>query len=97
MLYFQIFDACTNTWKVVDERSHTDVQEKIFEQPREKIYIDDYTDITNIRNIHDHRENRTDITNIENVTNVYDKRTDITNFEDIRTDVTNLVSFFFLF
>lgn len=76
--HFQIYDANTNSWKIVDKHSHTDFVEKIVEHPRETILIDDITDITNIRNERLFDETRTDISNIKdinNVTNVINKHT----------------------
>jgi hypothetical protein len=51
-LYFQIFDAATNKWKLIDEKQHTDVYEKIIEHPVEDdlLYRRNITDETNIIN-----------------------------------------------
>ena len=49
----QIFDASTNKWKLVDEKQHTDVYERIVENPIEDdtpIYRRNITDETNIIN-----------------------------------------------
>ncbi len=73
--HFQIYDANTNSWKIVDKHSHTDFVEKIIEHPRETILIDDITDITNIRNERHFDETRTDISNIKDINNI----TNITN------------------
>lgn len=70
ILPFQIFDASTNTWKIVNERSHTDFVEKIIETPRETIIIDDITDITKIKSINDRTERTTDITDITDINRV---------------------------
>lgn len=91
----QIFDASTNTWKVVDERSHTDFVEKIVEAPRETVIIDDITDITKIKNINDRTEKTTDIidiTNISNKINVEDNRITTTDIENLTTNIESLVS-----
>lgn len=69
-LYSQIYDASTNTWKIVNERSHTDFVEKIVETPHETIIIDDVTDITKIKSINDRTERFTDITDITDVNSV---------------------------
>lgn len=77
-IHFQIYDANTNSWKIVDKHSHTDFVEKIVEHPRETILIDDITDITNIRNERLFDETRTDISNIKdinNITNITNKKT----------------------
>lgn len=66
----QIFDASTNTWKIVNERSHTDFVEKIVETPRETIIIDDITDITKIKSINDRIERTTDITDVTDINRV---------------------------
>lgn len=73
----QIFDASTNTWKIVDERTHTDFSEKIVEHPPNIVYIDrdDINETTIVRNEHDHSES---LTNIENVTNVVNLVSDLT-------------------
>lgn len=68
--FAQIFDASTNTWKIVNERSHTDFVEKIVETPRETIIIDDVTDITKIRSINDRTERTTDITDVTDINRV---------------------------
>lgn len=97
-IFFQIFDASTNTWKVMDERTQTDVTEKIIELPPKIVYIDDIVDVTNIKHINDHTTNLTDIsnvTNIKNVTNIIDERTNITNIHNIE-DIKNVVSRKFL-
>lgn len=49
---FKIFDASTNKWKLVDEKQHTDVYEKIIERPTEEdlLYRRNITDETNIIN-----------------------------------------------
>lgn len=70
LFHSQIFDATTNTWKIVNERSHTDFVEKIVETPRERIIIDDITDITKIKSINDHTERTTDITDITDINTV---------------------------
>lgn len=49
---FQIFDAATNKWKLIDEKQHTDFYEKIIEQSVEDdlLYRRNITDETNIIN-----------------------------------------------
>lgn len=49
---FKIFDASTNKWKLVDEKQHTDVYERIVENPIEDdlLYRRNITDETNIIN-----------------------------------------------
>lgn len=49
---FQIFDASTNKWKLIDEKQHTDVYEKIIEHPHNEdlLYRRNITDETNIIN-----------------------------------------------
>lgn len=49
---FKIFDASTNKWKLVDEKQHTDVYERIVEKPAEEdlLYRRNITDETNIIN-----------------------------------------------
>lgn len=74
-VFLQIFDAATNTWKVVDERSHTDFVEKINEAPKETVYIEDITD-TNI--------------NINNVTNSYKEINDLTKIRDDTTTIETI-------
>lgn len=82
----QIYDASTNTWKVVDERTHTDFSEKIVEHPPTIVYVDrdDISETTIRHNEHDHTES---LTNISNITNILNER----------LDVTNLVSYILLF
>lgn len=75
---------------MVDERTHTDVLEKIVELPKQTIYIDDVTDIEKITNIHDITENQTDISDItkrKNLTSITSE--DITNVI-IDKDTTNI-------
>lgn len=50
--YFKIFDASTNKWKLIDEKQHTDVYEKIIEHPVEEdlLYRRNILDETNITN-----------------------------------------------
>lgn len=81
----QIYDASTNTWKVVDERTHTDFSEKIVEHPPTIVYVDrdDISETTIRHNEHDHTES---LTNISNTTNILNER----------LDVTNLVGIFFI-
>lgn len=71
----QIFDATTNTWRVVDEKTRTDVLEKIVEGPQAApvtttVYVDDITDVRNVRNVTNISENVTDVTNVTNTRNV---------------------------
>lgn len=78
--FLQIFDASTNKWKLVDEKQHTDVYEKITE-------MDEKEDLKFRRNI-------TDETNIINNTernllqeNLNEKHTRTTDLVDyIRSD-----------
>lgn len=84
----QIFDASTNTWKIVNERSHTDFVEKIVETPRETIIIDDVTDITKIKNINDRTERTTAITDLTDVTNI----NNTINLHDIEENITKIVT-----
>lgn len=53
LILIQVFDASTNKWKLVDEKQHTDVYERIVENPIE---------ITDVQ----YRRNITDETNIIN-------------------------------
>lgn len=87
-LFVQIFDASTNTWKIVNERSHTDFVEKIVETPRETIIIDDVTDITKIKNINDRTERTTAITDITDVTNI----NNTINLHEIEENITKIVT-----
>lgn len=41
----QIYDASINDWRVLDEKTRTDVIEKIVEVPKKIVYIDDYMEI----------------------------------------------------
>lgn len=84
----QIFDASTNTWKIVNERSHTDFVEKIVETPIETIIIDDVTDITKIKNINDRTERTTAITDITDVTNI----NNTINLHEIEENITKIVT-----
>lgn len=85
----QIFDASTNTWRIVNERSHTDFVEKIVETPRERIIIDDVTDITKIKSINDRTERRTDITDITDINNVQNTYNLYETEENILREITN--------
>lgn len=87
-LALQIFDASTNTWKIVNERSHTDFVEKIVETPVERIIIDDVTDITKIKNINDRTERTTAITDITDVTNI----NNTINLHEIEENITKIVT-----
>lgn len=97
LIFHQIFDASTNTWKIVNERSHTDFVEKIVETPRERIIIDDITDITKIKNINDRTERITDITDITDINTVKNTYNIHETEENILREVTKdqvLVSFY---
>lgn len=53
LILLQVFDASTNKWKLVDEKQHTDVYERIVENPIEEVdlqYRRNITDETNIIN-----------------------------------------------
>lgn len=99
LLFFhsQIFDATTNTWKIVNERSHTDFVEKIVETPRERIIIDDITDITKIKSINDRTERTTDITDISDINTVKNTYNIHETEETILREVTKEVKEFNLF
>lgn len=83
-LIFQIFDASLNDWRVLDEKTHTDVIERIVETPKKTIYVDEFVEIEknveitedseNITNERTNTSKRNDI-----ITNIYDEVDDVTN------------------
>lgn len=102
----QIFDASTNSWKVVNEQTHTDFVEKICEQPRprekritditllrdEKNFTDTQTNISNISNTESSRQYIKNQINILEI-NEDDNITRHSNLvENDQKNVTNLVS-----
>lgn len=71
-----------NDWRVLDEKTHTDVIERIVETPKKTIYIDEFVEIEknvkitedseNITNERTNTSKRKDIT-----TNIYDEVDDV--------------------
>lgn len=89
----QIFDATSNTWRVVDEKTRTDVLEKIVEGPNVSttVYIDDIIDVRNVKNVTNINENvtnLTDVTNIKNIRNI-NKET-IDRIDEVITDINKI-------
>lgn len=91
---FQIFDASTNSWKVVNEQTHTDFMEKICEQPREKAKrITDITLLRDEKNFSDTQTNILNISNNETSSNSIENQINITEInenvtENMRKDST---------
>lgn len=70
----------------MDEKTRTDVLEKIVEGPTSSttVYVDDITDVRNVKNVTNISENYTDITDITNIKNVKNINEQlINNFEVI--------------
>lgn len=67
MFLIQIFDASTNSWKVVNEQTHTDFAEKICEQPQPR--GKQITDITLLRDEKNFTDTQTNISHISNTEN----------------------------
>lgn len=97
--FLQIFDASINDWRVLDEKVHTDVIEKIVEAPKKTIYVDEFVEIEKNTSISENNENITlnlnETSKHKNITeNIYDEidyvRTDKQRLGDSRT-VSRLV------
>lgn len=63
-LMMQIYDASINDWRVLDEKTRTDVIEKIVEVPKKIVYIDDFMEI---------EKNRQSLENDENIEYILNK------------------------
>lgn len=72
MLPLQIFDATTNTWRVIDEKTSTDVLERIIQGPQrtKDIYVQNITDIDKYKSVKDSTETNIDISNRTDITDV---------------------------
>lgn len=89
----QIFDATSNTWRVVDEKTRTDVLEKIVEGPTVSttVYEDEIIDIRNVKNVTNINENvtnLTDVTKIKNVRNINNETIDL--IDETITDINRV-------
>lgn len=92
ILYYptKIYDASINDWRVLDEKTRTDVLEKIVEVPKKIVYIDDYVEIENNRKSLENYEN---IECIENKTskkkniveNIYEEENDTVSINGATT------------
>lgn len=90
---FQIFDATTNSWRVVDEKTRTDVLEKIVEGPTSSttVYVDDIIDVRNVKNVTNINENvtnLTDVTNIKNIRNINNET--VERIDEVITDINKI-------
>lgn len=99
----QIFDASINDWRVLDEKVHTDVIEKIVEAPKKTIYVDEFVEIEKNTSISENNENITlnlnETSKHKNITeNIYDEidyvRTDKKRLDDSRTVRNNFNKYF---
>lgn len=75
---------------MVDEKTRTDVLEKIVERPvaSTTIYVDDIIDVRNVKNVTNINENLTnvtDVTNIKNIRNINQETID--QIDKVTTDI----------
>lgn len=82
LFLLQIYDASINDWRVLDEKTRTDVIEKIVEAPKKTVYIDEYVEIEKNSKILEENENS------EYNLNKISKRKDITENIYDETDET---------
>lgn len=86
----QIYDASINDWRVLDEKTRTDVIEKIVEVPKKIVYIDDYVEIENNTKSLENDENIEYILNKttknKNITeNIYEEENDTVSINKVTT------------
>lgn len=75
----------------MDEKTRTDVLEKIVEGPATTVYEDEIIDIRNVKNVTNINENitnLTDVTNIKNVRNINQET--VERIDEVTTDVNRI-------